>query len=40
MGNYTIVLDVPKSKERQAKKKFNKCSENLGAPVGKLNRDT
>ena len=29
MGNYTIFLDVRKSQERQASKKFyNKCSEN------------
>ena len=34
MGNYTIFLDVRKSKERQASKKFyNKCSKNSSSQI-------
>ena len=34
MGNYTIFLDVRKSLERQASKKFyKKCSENSSSQI-------
>ena len=34
MGNYTIFLNVRKSQERQASKKFyNKCSENSRSQI-------